>query len=232
MLYVQYILENLPTILEGGNNLAGMITAVLGGICALNGIRYLTILRQKKVAATFSFEAQLYARLYELKLLLDGDELLLTNFFSDSARKEWGDQRAAPEVEVNQFYIAAQETLSFIKNAEDQMPAYSDWVSDYAMLIQFLVDVLHFDIRDSKNRFKYIKPCSMTERTALYNSTCAMLDKLMGGIKEDQTTTTKALFSRKGDKVIAQNDQQHNLLLEASAEDQPDEESDESGKNM
>lgn len=236
MLNVQDILEALPGLLEtalgAGDSISSIFAAVMGGICALRGIKYLTTLQEKKAAATFSFEAQLYARLYELKLLLEGNEYLLTNLYSDTARKEWGDQRGAQEAEAVQFYNAVQESLDFIKNAEDQMPAYNGWVSDYAALIQFLVEVLHFDIRDSDNHFKYTEPCSMDERAALCRSTCTMLEKLMAGIKEDQNSTTEELFSHTGKKMIVQSGQQHYLLREASIEKQHSKDRDESDKDM
>lgn len=236
MLNVQDILEALPGILEtvlgAGNSISSIFAAAMGGICALRGMKYLKTLQEKKAAATFSFETQLYARLYELKLLLEGNEYLLTNLYSDTARKEWGDQRGAQEAEAVQFYNAVQESLDFIKNAEDQMPAYNGWVSDYAALIQFLVEVLHFDIRDSDNHFKYTEPCSMDERAALCRATCTMLEKLMAGIKEDQTSTTEELFSHTRKRMIVQSGQQPYLLREASAEEQPGEGSDESDKDM
>lgn len=190
----QDILVSLPNILEEANNMVGIIAAIIGGICALKGIGYLETLRQRKASATFSFEAQLYARLYELKLLLDDNERLLTNFYSEIARGEWGDKRGASKEELDCFYDCAKETLGFIKSAADQMPAYDAWVEDYAELIQFLVDVLHFDVRTFDRSFKYVEPCSMEKRKELCKSICEILDRMMAGIKKDQEKTTKDLF--------------------------------------
>ena len=156
---LQDILSALPNFLEGGNNLAGIFAAIIGGFCALKGIGYLESLREKKVSATFSFEAQLYAHLYELKFMLDQDETLLTGLYSNTARNEWGNKNAASNESLNQFYTCAKNTFDFIKATPDQMPVYKNWVADYTKLIQFLVDVLHYDIRNTTGNFKYHDKC-------------------------------------------------------------------------
>lgn len=192
---LQSILGVLHGFLEDGNNLLGIIASIIGGICALKGIGYLESLREKKVGATFCFEAQLYARLYEIRFMLGQDEKLLTGLYSEIARKEWKNKSAAPDENLKKFYICAENTLSFIKDAADQMPAYKNWVTDYRRLINFLVEVIHFDIRDTKNNFKYNAMCKMEERTAYWKSICSLLDTLLNGIKDDQAKIANEIFS-------------------------------------
>lgn len=193
----QSFCDALFAFLEGGNNLAGIIAAIIGGFCALKGIGYLESLREKKAGATFSFEAQLYAYLYELRFMLGEDERLLTGLYSEAAKNEWDNTSAAPAENLDQFYTCAKSTLDFIKSASDQMPAYKSWVADYTNLIQFLVDILHYDIRDIKKNFKYHEMCSMEERSIYWKSICSLLDTLLVGIKADQTEIAKKIFSDK-----------------------------------
>lgn len=194
---LQSLLSSLPDFLEGGNNLAGIFAAIIGGFCALKGIGYLESLREKKASATFSFEAQLYAYLYELRIILGHDERLLTGLYSEIARKEWKNKSSASDENLTQFYTCTKSTFDFIKAASDQMPVYKNWVTDYTKLIQFLVDVLHYDIRDTKKNFKYHEMCDMAERTEYWKSICTLLDTLLTEIKKDQVKIANEIFSDK-----------------------------------
>ena len=200
---LQRFFSALPSLLEGGNNLAGIIAAIIGGFCALKGIGYLESLREKKASATFSFEAQLYAHLYELRFMLGQDEQLLTGLYSDIARKEWKNKSAASDESLKQFYTCAENTFNFIKAASDQMPVYKNWVTDYTELIQFLVDVLHYDIRNIKGNFKYHETCDMETRTKYWNSICTLLDTLLTKIRNDQMEIANEIFSNESNRTTS-----------------------------
>ncbi len=195
MSIVQDIFTQAPGFLENGYNLTGIIAAIIGGMCALKGIGYLETLRQRKAIATFSFEAQLYAYLYELNLVLCSSEHLLTNLYSETAQNGWGDKRSAPGTELAQFYNCAKETLVFIKSATDQMPAYESWGKDYRDLIQFLVELQYFDIRNTESSFKFEKKCDMSSRTIFWKSKCDLLERLLSGIEQDQNKKVIELFA-------------------------------------
>lgn len=201
----QDILNTLSNVLENGNNLAGIAAAIIGGFCALKGIGYLESLREKKASATFSFEAQLYAHLYELKAILEQDETLLTGLYSNTARNEWKNKNAAPNESLNQFYTCAKNTFDFIKATPDQMPVYKNWVADYTKLIQFLVDVLHYDIRNTTGNFKFQKECEMSSRTAYWKSFCTLLNTLLKEIREDQIKIAGKIFSDEGTEITTSN---------------------------
>ena len=182
----------LSSLLETLNNLADFVVAIIGGFCALYGISYLKTLRQKKVEATYSFEIQLYVRITELKESLDINERLLANLFSTTIRKEWGDSRAAPENQLIRFYSNCDETLKFIKSASDQMPVYANWMKDYAKLMRFLIDILNYDIRDSKSNFKFTT-CDVN-LTQYKNEITGIMTNILSGIMNDQDKTSKDLF--------------------------------------
>ncbi len=202
---LQDILRSLPIFLESSNNLAGILAAIIGGFCALKGIGYLESLREKKVSATFSFEAQLYAHLYELKSMLDQDETLLTGLYSNTARSEWGNKNAASTESLNQFYTCAKNTFDFIKTTPDQMPVYKNWVADYTKLIQFLVDVLHYDIRNTTENFKFKTKCPIDARTKYWKSFCSLLNTLLNGIREDQIAIAGKIFSDEDTEITTSN---------------------------
>ncbi len=195
MLNVQDISISFPIFLEGVNNLFSATAAILGGICALKGMDYLSTLRQKRVESVFSFEIQLYAQLCEIKALLEGNDRLLTNLYSPAVRREWGDTRGVLGQEANRFYNCAQELLTFIKSTPNQVPVYETWAADYTELIKFLIDVLHFDIRDSENGFQFTEACTEKDRAAFCRAKCALLNRLIEGIQQDQNTVAKDLYS-------------------------------------
>lgn len=180
--------------LDGINNFASIVVSILGGICALKGINYLRILRQKKADAVFSFESQLYVRIYQIRVLIGNNEFLFTNLFSETAKESWGDKSAAHDEKTKQLYENVKETLDYIKEATDQMPAYKGWVNDYAELIKFLTEVIHFNICDPRRDFKYTTPCDESKRTSYFRATRDMLDRLLTGIKEDQNKYEGGIF--------------------------------------
>lgn len=197
MLTVQDIGELVPNILEGLNDLAGIIAAIIGGICALKGIGYLETLKKKKAAATFSFWSQLSVRLCELKAALYYDKRILNGLYSEDIRETWVDTTGASPTVVNKFYQNAHETLFFIKSTPDQMPAYKNWMEDYKGLISFLVDVIQYDVRDLGSGFKFTND---SEEEFIYpvdycNSICTIIDNLLNGMKSEQDEAAERVCS-------------------------------------
>lgn len=191
MLTVQNILD----ILSGTSDLAGFLAAIVGGVCAVRGISYIESLRQKKANSTFSFETQLYVRLYDLKHLLDKNDKLLTYMFSDVAKTNWSDKRGATDTDLAEFFDCAKELCEFIKMAEDQMPVCDTWTQNYYELIRFLVDVIRYDVKNSTRGFKYTEICDMSLRSNLHRSICDVISNLISAIEQDQSDASQTMFS-------------------------------------
>lgn len=194
MLILQAAALNSPSFFETVKEYIDLVATIIGGICALKGIGYIESLRRKRALSTFTFGTQLYARIYEMFKLVSGNELLFTNLFSDVAYKEWADKRSASKEELNYLYDSAKETLEFIKNAPDQMPAYPNWVKDYRLLIQTLVDIVHYDIRSAQKGFKFTISCTMEERKKYSETFSKLLEDMLFGLEADQNEKTDELF--------------------------------------
>lgn len=194
MLISQAATQNNPTIYEVVKECVGLAVTIIGGICALKGIGYIESLRETKALSTFTFGSQLYARICEMSNLISETDLLFTNLFSEDACKEWPDKRCAPKEELCLLYDSAKETLEFIKNAPNQMPAYENWGKDYRALIQILVDIVHYDIRTSQKGFKFTTVCAMDSRKAYRDKFMDLLKTISLGLETDQNEKSEELF--------------------------------------
>lgn len=194
MLLVQGVAQGSQSVFADIKEFAELVATVIGGFCALKGISYIDSLRKKKMLSTFSFESQLFARIYEIYTLISGDDRFFTNLYSNEAYKEWNDKSGVTKEELDSLYNNAKETLEFIKNTPDQLPAYASWGNDYRELIKNLVDILHYDIRSSQKGFKFTASCPMDDRKKYCDSFLKLLERMMDGISFDQNATANGLF--------------------------------------
>lgn len=175
-------------------NIAEVFAAIIGGVCAIKGIHWLKSLRDKKIAATFGFWSQLAIKLKMLKKRLENNHNLINNLYSSEAKKSWLNVSAAPEKEpLNEFKGLVEEIVSFIKNAPDQMPAYRGWTDDYSKLVDFLDDILYYDVSMSDAMFKFEDPCPVEKRDKYIDAICKILSRLIQEIEKAQKGIEKEL---------------------------------------
>ena len=130
-------------------SLAEVFAAIAGGVCAIKGIFLLRNLKERKLMATFGFWSQLVIKLRMLKKRLEHSPALVNNLYSPKAHELWPNIAAPLEAdEIDEFISISNEVLLFVKAASDQIPAYVGWTDDYSNLIDFLDDVLYYNIKE------------------------------------------------------------------------------------
>lgn len=191
------ILSKLITHASDINDLTQALFSLIGGIFAISGIRYLHTLRKKKAEVTFGFWSQLLIRLSQLKMNLEQDNAIINNLFSDGCKKNWTSEGAPTSTDrIKDFQEMAKDTLAFLKTSSDQLPAYPGWTKDYLEIIQFLNEVLFYDISDSRNYFKYNEG-GIASRKAVCEGICNKINKMINGIEKNQLVAEGMLCKKK-----------------------------------
>lgn len=192
------ISNSFPKSIDMVKAVVDIIVAIIGGICAIKGINLLKTLREKKVAATFSFWSQLCVKLKMLVSRLEDDPSLINNLYSTTSQTAWSTAGAPPDSQdLCDFDAICNEAFEFIKKAPDQIPAYLGWTDDYTELISFLDDVSHYDIKNCSSRFKFTGNYTMNERDEYVLSICIVINRMIDNIKKAQKDAEKILCKNK-----------------------------------
>lgn len=167
-----------------------IIATALGGFCALKGVQFLTILKKKRITAMFSFWIQLRVRVEELKNALISDNSILNGLYSADVRLNWGNTSiGASDEAVKRFYDNVQESLQFIKNTSDQIPVNKKWLQSYIKLVDFLLDVTRYDIRDLNSYFMFSGSETINDRNKYCEGVCNNMSNLLKDIVCEQEKT-------------------------------------------
>ena len=177
-------------------NIADILALVIGGVFAIKGFNYIKSLREKKATAIFGFWNHLAVKLIMIKNRLGCDESLINNLYSSDIRNSWQNNAAPPDDErVKEFLDVAKETLELIKSETDQLPAYKGWTNDYLKIIEFLDDVIYYDISNPTINFKFDKlPVDVLERNTYCTAICNTIENVINGIKKAQEDAEKHLY--------------------------------------
>ncbi len=142
---ILYALSNPELISE----YVDIISTIFTGVIAIIGIRYIKPLKDKTLSATFTFWSQLKIRLISIKTRLEADKEILANIYYNDT------ENLLPQKErIVELKREIQNTLDFIKNTPDQMPAYRGWSKDYMELIALFEDCIVYDICEGNAHFK------------------------------------------------------------------------------
>ena len=186
---IKNILENASNI----NNLTQSLITILGSILAITGIQYLNVLKKKKTEVEFSYWTQLLIRLNQILNRLNTNEALINNFYSHECRNSWETVGASVRSEdIKDFIDIVQETIEFIKNTPDQIPAYQGWTTDYKTITVFLDDIFLFDILNPDEHFKYSSG-SIEDRERENELIKRALNRMTKEIEEHQKKTEARL---------------------------------------
>lgn len=174
-------------ILNAVESVVNIIVAIIGGACAVKGICYIGALRKKRLSGTFSFWIQLRVRIEELHQALLANHSIINGLYSNDTRMQW-EQSGAPTTDkaVERFYANAQETLYFIKNVSDQIPADDTWLKEYMKFVGFLIDIIQYDIRDSDCNFKFHDGEKLEQRKQYVEDICETMSQLLKTIEKQQ----------------------------------------------
>ena len=184
-------------IISGIESSVNIIFMLITGVCAIIGILLISKFKEKAIEATFSFWTQLRIRLLRIENRLKNNNGLVNNLYSNDVKSAWSDTGISPSTEdVIDFYNMVEETLHFMENAEDQMPAYRGWVDDYNCVVSFFEDMICYDIRDTVKKFKYNGNESLNERDKLCEEKCKVMKSLIDGILDKQREAEKKINRR------------------------------------
>ncbi len=71
------------------------------------------------------------------------------------------------------------------------MPAYIGWTQDYNQIVEFLNDMIQFDIKDPDNYFKFKEPKTLQDRKKYCDDICIIMRRLCHNIEIKQREVEK-----------------------------------------
>lgn len=166
------------------------------GVCAIIGIGYLRKLREKRNLSVYSFWQQIRVRIGAICSWLESDYSLINNLYTPEIRLVRESELTEDPNRIEEFKKLAIQTLEYIKQTPDQMPAYRGWTEDYTVIIEFLDDVIRYDISNPDNFFKFIKDDDI-KIDAYCNGVIECMQRLCKEIKLRQIKTEKKLSGKR-----------------------------------
>lgn len=153
------------------------------------GIGYIHSLKIKRGEAVFGFWSKLKIRLKKISTALRNDNGLINNLYDSKRRLQY--EAATPAaVTVQEFRNNVAETVSFLRDAEDQMPAYTGWTEDLNVIIEFASNIEVYEIMNPKGSFV---PELFPDRTKYCADICTALDRMVNGIDAEQREIEKQI---------------------------------------
>lgn len=168
------------------------IIVILGGIL---GLLYCKKLKEKQMNATFSYLTQLKVRLQILQTMYATHENeIMERFIPETKRREDACAKSSFINDiVDEFSRNALETLKFLQESQEQMPASKDWVDKYEILIEFLLDAEHLSMHTF---YKWIEDDEKQERDSYLQKHKKNLNELLSDIKTEQQKNIKIMFPK------------------------------------
>lgn len=186
---ISFVLDSLSTV-------AGTFLSIVTGVGILFGMSYLKSLKEKKLAASFSFWSQIKLKIVRLQNYLLWNKEIINNLYSTESRLYWEEKEVALE-QLQEFKKLASEVLEYLDKTPDQMPAYKGWSNDMINFIDFLSKIVQYDICKSNDMFLNKEIVEKEERDSYYADICKTMKNLIDGIQEGQTDLENKLFSDK-----------------------------------
>lgn len=143
---------NILEYIEKGVSLSSSFFAV---VVIIIGLSWLKPLKEKQNAASFTFWSQLRVRLIKVRSYLMANDKCLYYLFDPKVCREWDGVLAPDPEDFRSLKGAVEETINFLQGADDQMPPYLGWTNEYTELLEYLTDIVAFDICDPKAKFRY-----------------------------------------------------------------------------
>lgn len=115
------------------------VVVIIGGIMGLN---YVKKLREKQKESTFNYLTKLNVRLKYFEITVEEFAYdIKTRLVPKRLRRDTSAEKILTVTNMfTQLTKNAEETLKFLKNENDQMPATRGWVDCFNTFIEFLVD--------------------------------------------------------------------------------------------
>lgn len=172
------------------SNICVNVVVVVGGVL---GLLYYSKLREKQANAVFSYLTQLQVRIKILYVLYTTyKNQIMERFIPETKRRSEPDSTSSfIDKVITEFAQYASETLDFLKESQEQMPASEDWSNKYEILIEFLLDAEHLSI---KTFYKWINDDAGKQREDYVTTHTKNLEKILHDIKTEQGKNIKKMF--------------------------------------
>lgn len=174
------------------------IVVILGGILGFN---YIKKLREKQLDSTFTYLTRLNIRLkYFRNLLLDYRDEIMDCFLPEGSRREISADRVSlVNHAITNLAKNAKETLNFLKEESNQMPAQQGWIDCFNVFVEFLIDCEKID-QDA--HFKWIAHENIQEeKEEYYNNALDNINKLLEMVYSRQSKLEHDIFKKKKDRI-------------------------------
>ena len=179
--------------IENINSITKIISNIILIIGGFWGVGFLKGLKEKSINATFGYYTMLKIRInYFLKMLKTYKDELLDRLIPDNDRVELEESTSLFFQDVLDEYSSnAAETLSFLKNSDDQIPTNVEWISNYDSFIEFLNDATKMN----KEEFHICKDERLYNKfkTDYYDTHIAAMEALIREINTAQEVLCKKM---------------------------------------
>ena len=167
---ISEVLKSIDTFV----NIIVSIVVIAGGILGFNYIRKL---REKQVDSTFSYLTRLSIRLkYFRELLVTYKDEIMDRFSPEDCRREISADRIGFVTDAIKYLSEnAKETLKFLRDEDNQIPAQKGWINRFNLFVEFLIDCEQLD---QVTYFKWIDRDNLEEKKNQY------YDKILNNIDE------------------------------------------------
>lgn len=142
------------TFIDNLTKLTACIAAIVALATAIIALTSIGRYRDKIDSATFSFWSQLRFGIISLHDRLDANHAIIKNMYRINGTYDTTNSPLVDELELEDFYQSAAQLLKKIETADNQVPVYIGWTSDFTELVKFLIDVQRYDIRKTDEKFK------------------------------------------------------------------------------
>lgn len=183
--------SNVITNIDSIVNIVVNILVIYGGIL---GLQYIKKMREKQVDSTFSYLTKLNIRLkYFYEILSIYGEDIMDRFVPAGCRREIAADRVCVVDEtIKRLSSNATETLGFLKNEDNQMPAEVGWTTCFNKFIEFLIDCEQIN---ENNYFKWMVTADLEQKKKKYYDTnLTNIDKLLQMVCTQQCKVEEDIF--------------------------------------
>lgn len=179
--------------LESFSNIIVNLIVICGGVM---GILYCKQLRDKQMNATFSYLTQLKVRVKKLYNLYSyyGKEIMDRYVPENKRRHDINAKTPFMDDIIKEFAENAAETLSFLRETGEQMPASREWPIYFDLLLDFLNDAEHL----SNPQFnKWASDEDIMQKEDYYKKHKENLCNIIKVVDQRQKYLTNKIFSKK-----------------------------------
>lgn len=180
------VLEYIEQGLSLSNSLFALVVIIIG-------LSWLKPLKEKQSAASFTFWSQLRVRLIKVHSHLMANDNCLYYLYDPKVCRGWEGVLAPEPEDFRPLRKVIEETLDFLQKEDDQMPPYHGWTNEYTELLEYLTDIVAYDICDSKAKFKYTDTVEYCSLLQLRDMLCNLIESICEEIKSKQLSIENKL---------------------------------------